>query len=294
MRQAYGWDELQRGVKSDARFPGFRYLGKLTRQVVSGSLIGTLIGAIPGMSGTGAIVMAYQQAKLTSKTPEKFGRGSEEGIAANESAGNASQAGELVSHPRAWRLPASDTMVLLLGALLLQGFVPGPLLLQSSPELLYATVAGLLGAGLITILLGWRVQKVLLRLVQLDRRIVFPLAFLLTLIGVLASPIRVRRACAPRLRACRLLHASLRLLHPGGGGWTVVGRRVREQPAAGNSADERQRHRFRDAPMDRGNSQPLRGSAGLRDLQQYPHQQEAACPRPKSKSLNHRSIHDSH
>ncbi len=183
MRQSYGWDELQRGVKSDARFPGFRYLGKLSRQVVSGSLIGTLIGAIPGMSGTGAIVMAYQQAKLTSKTPEKFGHGSEEGIAANESAGNASQAGELVP-TLGLGLPASDTMVLLLGALLLQGFVPGPLLLQSSPELLYATVAGLLGAGLITVLLGWRVQKVLLRLVQLDRRIVFPLAFLLTLIGV--------------------------------------------------------------------------------------------------------------
>ena len=143
MRQAYGWDELKRGVKSDARFPGFRYLGKLSRQVVSGSLIGTLIGAIPGMSGTGAIVMAYQQAKLTSKTPEKFGHGSEEGIAANESAGNASQAGELVP-TLGLGLPASDTMVLLLGALLLQGFVPGPLLLQSSPELLYATVAGLL------------------------------------------------------------------------------------------------------------------------------------------------------
>ena len=85
--------------ESDARFPGFRYLGKLSRQVVSGSLIGTLIGAIPGMSGTGAIVMAYQQAKLTSKTPEKFGHGSEEGIAANESAGNASQAGELCANP---------------------------------------------------------------------------------------------------------------------------------------------------------------------------------------------------
>jgi putative tricarboxylic transport membrane protein len=183
MRQAYGWDELKRATKSDARFPGFGYLVKLGRPVVSGSLIGTLIGAIPGMSGTGAVVMAYQQAKLTSKTPEKFGRGSEEGIAANESAGNASQAGELVP-TLGLGLPASDTMVLLLGALLLQGFVPGPMLLQASPELLYATVAGLLGAALIVILAGWSVQKVLLRLVQLDRRVVFPLAFLLTLVGV--------------------------------------------------------------------------------------------------------------
>jgi putative tricarboxylic transport membrane protein len=183
MRQAYGWDELKRGTKSDARFPGFRYLAKLGRPVVSGSLIGTLIGAIPGMSGAGAVVMAYQQAKLTSKTPERFGHGSEEGIAANESAGNASQAGELVP-TLGLGLPASDTMVLLLGALLLQGFVPGPLLLQSSPELLYAAVAGLLGAALVTILAGWSVQKVLLRLVRLDRRVVFPLAFLLTLVGV--------------------------------------------------------------------------------------------------------------
>lgn len=183
MRQAYGWEDLKRATKADTSFPGFRRLRGLFRPVVSGSLIGTLIGAIPGMSGTGAIVMSYQQAKLTSKTPEKFGHGSEEGIAANEAAGNASQAGELVP-TLGLGLPASDTMVLLLGALLLQGFVPGPLLLQASPQLLYATVAGLLGAAIAIIALGWSVQKVLLRLIQLDRRVVFPLAFLLTQVGV--------------------------------------------------------------------------------------------------------------
>jgi putative tricarboxylic transport membrane protein len=183
MRQAYGWDELGAGGSPRAPFPGFRILRKSLRPVLSGSLIGTLIGAVPGMSGVGAVVLSYQQAKLTSKTPEQFGKGSTEGIAANESAGNASQAGELVP-TLGLGIPGSDSMVLLLGALLLQGFVPGPLLLQATPNLLYATVAGLLGASIVIALLGWWLGKGLLRLVRFDRRIVFPMAFILTHVGV--------------------------------------------------------------------------------------------------------------
>ncbi|MBB5790124.1 tripartite tricarboxylate transporter permease [Jiangella mangrovi] len=183
MRQNYNWEDILPTSKSMARFPGFRALKPIYRPVATGALIGTLIGAIPGMSGTASAVMSYQQAKLTSKTPEKFGKGSIEGVAANESAANASQAGEMVP-TLGLGIPGSDSMVLVLGALMLQGFVPGPMLMQESPELLHATVAGLLGGSLLLLAFGWPLARLLLRVIHLDRRVILPLVFVVTHVGI--------------------------------------------------------------------------------------------------------------
>ena len=88
--------------------------------------------------------MSYQQSKFWSKHPEEYGKGSIEGIAANEAAQAADQAGELVP-TFGLGIPGSDTMVVLLGALMMHGFLPGPLLVKEAPQLLYASVTGLLG-----------------------------------------------------------------------------------------------------------------------------------------------------
>ncbi|MPZ59815.1 MAG: hypothetical protein GEU93_00690 [Propionibacteriales bacterium] len=183
MRQVYSWDELVGPAGMVTKFPGFGVLRKSLRPIFTGSIIGTLVGAIPGLSGTAAAVMSYNQAKLTSKTPEQFGKGSVEGISSNESAQNASQAGEMVP-TLGLGIPGSDSMVLVLGALLLQGFVPGPRLITESPELLYATVAGLLGTVFYLFLIGWPTAKLVLQVSRVDRRIVLPLALLMTLVGV--------------------------------------------------------------------------------------------------------------
>jgi putative tricarboxylic transport membrane protein len=183
MRQVYGWEDLSSAARFSARFPGFRAVRRVARPIFTGSIIGTLVGAIPGLSGSSAAVMAYNQAKLTSRTPEKFGKGSQEGIAANESAQNASQAGEMAP-TLGLGIPGSDSMVLVLGALMLQGFVPGPQMMKEAPELLYATVAGLLGGALFLLLFGWPLGKLMLRVTRLDRRIVLPLAFVVTHVGI--------------------------------------------------------------------------------------------------------------
>ena len=83
-------------------------------------------------------------------------------------------------------IPGSDTMILLLTALTIQGFVPGPLLMRESPELLHAAVAGLIGGSLFVLLIGWPLGKLLLKLILLDRRVVLPIALGLTMIGVYA------------------------------------------------------------------------------------------------------------
>ncbi len=75
-------------------------------------------------------------------------------------------------------------MVVVLGALLMHGFVPGPLLIKESPQLLYASVAGLLGATLILALIGWWIARSLLRVVTFDRSFVLVGALFLSMIGV--------------------------------------------------------------------------------------------------------------
>jgi putative tricarboxylic transport membrane protein len=180
-RQAHDWQSVNAGF--DARFPSIRSLARTVRPVLGGTIVGTLIGCIPGMGGTPAAAVSYQQAKIFSRHPEEYGHGSIEGVAANEAAQNAAQSGEMVP-TLGLGLPGSDSMVLLLAALTIHGLVPGPLLIQESPEMLHAAVAGLIGATLLLVAIGWRISSVLLAVVTIDRRLVLTFATGLIVIGV--------------------------------------------------------------------------------------------------------------
>ena len=75
---------------------GFSKLRRIWRPAAIGTIVGTFVGAIPGAGGGGAALLSYQQAKVFSKTPEEFGKGSIEGLAANESAQSAANSGEII------------------------------------------------------------------------------------------------------------------------------------------------------------------------------------------------------
>lgn len=180
-RQAHNWAQL--ATSFSAKFPPWSKLRRTVPAVASGTVIGMLIGSIPGMGGSAAAAVAYQQARLMSKTPEEFGNGSLEGLAANEAAQNAAQSGEMVP-TLGLGIPGSDSMVLLLGALTIHGIVPGPLLAQETPEMLHAAVAGLLGTAVLLAVFGWAIARSLLKLVTLDRSAVLTCALALTIVGV--------------------------------------------------------------------------------------------------------------
>ncbi len=181
MRQNYKWEAL--AADFSPKFPPLSALRRVTPAIFMGTAIGSFIGAVPGLAGSAAAIMSYQQSKLWSKHPEEYGKGSIEGIAANESAQNADQAGELIP-TFGLGIPGSGSMVVLLGALLMHGFVPGPLLIKESPQLLYASVTGLLGATLILALTGWWIARSLLKVVTFDRSFVLVGALFLSMIGV--------------------------------------------------------------------------------------------------------------
>jgi putative tricarboxylic transport membrane protein len=180
-RQAHNWQQLS--TTFSAKFPAWSRLRRTVPAVTLGTTIGMLVGSIPGMGGSAAAAVSYQAARLISKNPQEFGKGSLEGLAANEAAQNAAQSGEMVP-TLGIGIPGSDTMVLLLGALTIHGIVPGPLLAQETPEMLHAAVAGLLGTAILLAIFGWWIALALLRLVRLNRSAVLACALTLTIVGV--------------------------------------------------------------------------------------------------------------
>lgn len=188
-RQIFQWKDRTDGT-AGGRFPAFSRIRPAIPAMVGGTVVGTFVGAIPGAGATPAAMISYQVAQMMSKHPEEFGKGSIEGIGANEAAQNASNSGELIP-TLGLGIPVTGSMVLLLAALSVQGFVPGPLMVSNAPELLYAAIAGLLTSTLLLLATGWSMARLMLRAVQLDRQIVIVLAIAMTVIGIYSINTRV-------------------------------------------------------------------------------------------------------
>src|SRR5699024_6299494 len=105
--------------------------------------IGTFIGALPGLGSSTAAFIAYGEARRTTKEPQKYGKGSVEGIAAAESANNAVCGSSLIPM-LTLGIPGDDVAALLMGAFLIHGLTPGPMIFYESTEIIYAIFEGFL------------------------------------------------------------------------------------------------------------------------------------------------------
>ncbi len=115
--------------------------------------IGTFEGVTPGAGGTIAAFMAYNEARRWSKHPEEFGKGSVEGVAAPEAANNVVTATALVPL-LSLGIPGSNSAAVLLGGFMIHGLMPGPLLFQKAPDIVYGLYAGLFAANIFMVLVG--------------------------------------------------------------------------------------------------------------------------------------------
>lgn len=134
--------------------------------LIRSSLIGVFTGILPGAGGSIANILAYDQAKKTSKTPEKFGTGTPEGIIAPESSNNAVEGGALMTL-MALGIPGDVTAAVMLGALLIHDVVPSPSFIAEEPVLSYSIFLAFFGATFM--MLG--LQSVMLRVFVLVTRI---------------------------------------------------------------------------------------------------------------------------
>jgi putative tricarboxylic transport membrane protein len=136
--------------------------------------MGFLVGVLPGAGGTIATFLSYAVEKSISKRPEQFGKGAIEGLAAPEAANNACSCGALVPL-LTLGIPGSGTTAVMLGALMMLGVRPGPILFDQHPEIAWGVIASMLAGNIILLLINLPLAVPLVRLLRTPQRIMLPL-----------------------------------------------------------------------------------------------------------------------
>jgi len=149
------------------------------------SVIGLVIGILPAIGGSAANMMAYDQAKKFSKTPEAFGRGHPEGIIASESSNNANVGGSLVTI-MAFGIPGDAVTAVMLGAMTIHGIQSGPLFMQQQSKLAYGIFAAYLVALVLTVLVVGVLARWMLRMTAVPKSILIPVVLVLCVVGAYA------------------------------------------------------------------------------------------------------------
>lgn len=150
------------------------------------SLLGTFIGILPGVGATTASILSYSEAVRWSKTPEKFGTGTPEGIAAPESANNSAAMGAMVPL-LALGIPGSATTAVILGAFVLHGLQPGPMLLNTESNLVYTIFVGLLLVNVSILFLAKPFISVFQHTLKVPYSILGPLILVFCFLGTFAN-----------------------------------------------------------------------------------------------------------
>lgn len=135
------------------RMPEWRLLWKLKRVMLQSSVIGTLIGIVPGAGATIASMVSYNEARRFSRTPEEFGKGAPEGVASAEAANNSSVGGALIPL-LTLGIPGSGTTAVMMGALMMHGLTPGPELFSQDKDLIYSLFASLAVSNIVMLIMG--------------------------------------------------------------------------------------------------------------------------------------------
>ncbi len=156
------------------------------KDIVRAALIGMGVGLIPGTGESVAPWVSYTFAQRSSKTPEEFGKGSKEGVLAAEVANNATSGGALIP-TMVLGIPGSGPTAIMLAALLIYGFRPGPMLIIDTPGILILTVMMFLTAALFMVLVTFLFSKQLISVLSLKRDLLMPIIVVFCILGAWAA-----------------------------------------------------------------------------------------------------------
>ena len=151
--------------------------------MVRGSIIGFLLGILPGGGAILATFVSYAVEKKISRTPEKFGKGAIEGVAGPESANNAAAGGSLIPL-LSLGIPPNPVMAMLFSALIIHGIQPGPLLIKNHPELFWGLVSSMYIGNVLLLVLNLPLIGIWVQVLKIPYKVLFPLIILFCLIGV--------------------------------------------------------------------------------------------------------------
>lgn len=157
---------------------------------IRSSAIGIFVGILPGMGPSAAGMVAYSQAKKSSKYPEKFGTGIPDGIIASESSNNAVTGGAIIPM-LVLSIPGDTSTAVILGALTIQGIICGPLLVINQPELFKGIVVLAIVANIFMFLVQSSTIRFTSRIIQIPRYLLIPLIIVFCIVGAFTINNRV-------------------------------------------------------------------------------------------------------
>ncbi|MCM3570379.1 tripartite tricarboxylate transporter permease [Neobacillus mesonae] len=156
---------------------------EITPTVGRQSVLGFVIGVLPGAGGTIASFLAYISEKKLSKNPDEFGKGAIRGVAAPESANNAASGGAFVPL-LSLGIPGSGTTAVMLGALMVLGIQPGPLLMGDHPDVFWGVIASMYIGNILLLVLNLPLIPYISKVLKVPRPLLTSLVIVFCLIGV--------------------------------------------------------------------------------------------------------------
>ena len=172
-------------IKSEIKrvLPRIKDITKYWRTIIRSGLIGTFIGAIPGVGEDIGAWVSYDFARRASKESEKFGHGSIEGLIASETGNNAAVGGAIIP-VLSLAIPGSAPAAVLMAAMYIHGVRPGPLIMVENPQFVFSVVAMFLLAPVA--MFGLSMVKTLFKVLQVPRSKLMPVVLVLCVIGAYA------------------------------------------------------------------------------------------------------------
>ncbi|AND42410.1 MULTISPECIES: tripartite tricarboxylate transporter permease [Cytobacillus] len=144
--------------------------------------LGFIVGVLPGAGGSIASMMSYSSEKQLSKKPEEFGEGAVEGLAAPESSNNAASVGAMIPL-LTMGIPGSGTTAVMLGALIMLGVRPGPLLFENDPGMVWALINSMFIGNIALVIINILLVGLLVKILDTPAKVLYPLIIMLAFIG---------------------------------------------------------------------------------------------------------------
>ncbi|MBB4905357.1 tripartite tricarboxylate transporter permease [Actinophytocola algeriensis] len=183
----YNLEERHRATQAPAKvanaWPSRKDLRQSSGAIGRGSLIGFVLGILPGGGAVLSSLAAYALEKRRAKDPSRFGKGAVEGVAAPETANNAAATSSFIPL-LTLGIPANATMAVIFGALLIQGVSPGPQLVSQEPELFWGVVNSMYIGNILLLIMSIPLVGLFVRILRVRATVLAPITVLITLIGV--------------------------------------------------------------------------------------------------------------
>ncbi len=173
--------EIKTNITMDKSYMNLKELKHCLPTIIKSGVIGTFIGSIPGAGADIAAFVCYNEAKRSNKD-EKFGKGSLIGISAPEAGNNGVTGGALVPL-LTLGVPGDAVAAVLLGALIIQGLTPGPLLFEQNPEIVYGLFSSMILGNILLLIIGLAGIKFYSRIVEIPKILMIPSILMLSTIG---------------------------------------------------------------------------------------------------------------